>query len=243
MKYLAIVALMLMGPVGLFAVPQNSTGGASAETKGQQAVQDRLDKSANVLNELLSAKDKGIPDDVLKSAKCVAVVPSMLEGGFIFGAEHGKGVATCRTAEGWSAPAFLTISGGSWGAQIGGEAVDLVMLFMTDEGAKQLLGAKFKLGGDASVAAGPLGRDTSANTDWKFNTEILTYSRARGVFVGINLNGAVIHQDTDSTAAVYGPNVSFRQILTGQVPPPSDTAAQRFIATVSQDKAEAAARQ
>jgi lipid-binding SYLF domain-containing protein len=117
------------------------------------------------------------------------------------------------------------------------------MLFMTDEGAKQLLGAKFKLGGDASVAAGPLGRDASANTDWKFNTEILTYSRARGVFVGINLNGAVIHQDTDSTAAVYGQNVSFRQILTGQVPPPSDTAAQRFIATVSQDKAEAAARQ
>ena len=123
MKYLAIVALMLMGPVGLFAVPQNSTGGASAETKGQQAVQDRLDKSANVLNELLSAKDKGIPDDVLKSAKCVAVVPSMLEGGFIFGAEHGKGVATCRTAEGWSAPAFLTISGGSWGAQIGGGGI------------------------------------------------------------------------------------------------------------------------
>jgi lipid-binding SYLF domain-containing protein len=191
---------------------------------------------------VLSAKDKGIPDDAFKSAKCVAVVPSMLEGGFIFGAEHGRGVATCRTAEGWSAPAFFTISGGSWGAQVGVEGVDLVMLFMTDEGAKHLLSAKFKLGGDASIAAGPLGRDASANTDWEFNTNVLTYSRARGVFVGINLEGAVIHQDADATTAVYGRDVSFRQILTGQVPAPADIAAQRFIATVSQDKAEAAAR-
>jgi lipid-binding SYLF domain-containing protein len=201
----------------------------------------RVDESTKILDELLAASDKGIPDQVFKNAKCVAIVPSMIKGGFVFGAEHGKGVATCRTPNGWSAPAFFTITGGSWGAQIGGQAVDLVMLFMTDDGAKKLLDAKFNLGGDASVAAGPVGRDASANTDWKFKTGVLTYSRARGIFAGISLKGAVIRQDDDSTMAVYGKNVSFRQILSGKVPPPHETAIQRLLATVRRDKAEAAA--
>ncbi len=201
----------------------------------------RVDESTKILDELLAASDKGIPDEVFKNAKCVAVVPSMIKGGFVFGAEHGRGIATCRTAHGWSAPAFFTVTGGSWGAQIGAQAVDLVMLFMTDEGAKKLLDAKFNLGGDASVAAGPVGRDASANTDWKFNTGVLTYSRTRGIFAGLSLKGAVIHQDDDSTMAVYGKNVSFRQILTGQVPSPHESAIQRFLATVRHDKSEAAA--
>jgi lipid-binding SYLF domain-containing protein len=239
MKYMATVALILMSSIGLVAAPKDPSSGVS---NGTNAAENRLDKAAKVLDELLSAKDKGIPDDVFKSAKCVAVVPSMLEGGFIFGAEHGKAVATCRTAQGWSAPAFFTITGGSWGAQIGGEAVDMVMLFMNDEGAKRLLDADFKLGGDASVAAGPVGREVSANTDWKLNTDVLTYSRARGVFVGINLNGAVVRQDANSTAAVYGQKVDFRQILSGQVPTPPDSSVQRFISTVRQEKAQVAAR-
>lgn len=207
----------------------------SAETRDK--AEARLDDSAKVLNELLAAKDDGIPDNVFKNAKCVAVVPSMIKGGFVFGAEHGRGVATCRTSNGWSAPAFFTVSGGSWGAQIGGQAIDLVMLFMTDEGAKHLLDAKFNMGGDASVAAGPVGRDASANTDWKFKTGVLTYSRTRGIFAGISLKGAVIRQDDDSTMAFYGRNVSFRELLTGAVPNPHDSASQRFIATVRREKA------
>lgn len=214
---------------------------SSSTEEARQKALARVDESTKVLNELMGASDKGIPDEVFKNAKCVAVVPSMIKGGFVFGAEHGRGVATCRTANGWSAPAFFTITGGSWGAQIGGQAVDLVMLFMTDEGAKKLLDAKFNLGGDASVAAGPVGRDASANTDWKFKTGVLTYSRARGIFAGISLKGAVIRQDEDSTMAVYGRNVSFRQILNGEVRPPHDAAVQRFIATVRHEKAEAAA--
>lgn len=214
---------------------------SSSTEEARQKALARVDEATKVLNELMGASDKGIPDEVFKNAKCVAVVPSMIKGGFVFGAEHGRGVATCRTANGWSAPAFFTITGGSWGAQIGGQAVDLVMLFMTDEGAKKLLDAKFNLGGDASVAAGPVGRDASANTDWKFKTGVLTYSRARGIFAGISLKGAVIRQDEDSTMAVYGRNVSFRQILNGEVRPPHDAAVQRFIATVRHEKAEAAA--
>ncbi len=212
---------------------------STAETR--EKAEARLDDSAKVLNELLGAQDNGIPGQVFKSAKCVAVVPSMVKGGFVFGAEHGKGVATCRTAKGWSAPAFFTVTGGSWGAQIGGQAIDLVMLFMTDEGAKHLLSSKFNMGGDASVAAGPVGRDASANTDWKFKTGVLTYSRTRGIFAGVSLKGAVIRQDDDSTMAFYKRNVNFRQILTGEVSVPHDSAAQRFLATVRQEKTEALA--
>jgi len=180
----------------------------------------RIDAAANVLEEVMGAPDKGIPKEVLESAKCVAVVPSMIKGGFIVGARYGKGVATCRTSNGWSAPAPISIAGGSWGLQFGGEAVDLVMLVMNDRGMEHLLSSKFKLGAEASVAAGPVGRQAEANTDWKMRSEVLSYSRSRGVFAGLELNGAVVKQDDDETSKLYGKDVSFKSILTGQVPPP-----------------------
>ena len=199
----------------------------------------RMDAAADVLNEIMGTPDKGIPQEVMESAKCVAVVPSMKKGGFVVGASYGKGVATCRTSTGWSAPAPFRIEGGSFGFQIGGEAVDLVMLIMNDKGMRNLLNSKFKLGADASVAAGPVGRHAEGDTDWKMRAEVLSYSRARGVFGGVALNGAVIKQDEDSTRALYGEKVSFDQILTGSVPPPSG--ADTFLATVKKFSAEAKA--
>src|SRR5258705_13142359 len=197
----------------------------------------RIDSAATVLDEIMAAPDKGIPKDVLESAKCVAIVPSMIKGGFIVGARYGKGVATCRTSSGWSAPAPITIAGGSWGLQIGGEAVDLVMLVMNDKGMEHLLSSKFKLGAEASAAAGPVGRQAEANTDWKMRAEVLSYSRARGVFAGLELNGAVVKQDDDDTRLLYGKEVSFKDILTGRIPPPPGT--QHFLATVRKYAAEA----
>ena len=190
----------------------------------------RINAAATVLEEIMGAPDKGIPEEVMESAKCVAVVPSMIKGGFIFGARYGKGVATCRTSSGWSAPAPLRIEGGSWGLQIGGEAVDLVMLVMNDKGMQDLLSSKFKLGGEASVAAGPVGRQTEANTDWKMRAEVLSYSRSRGVFAGLELNGAVIEQDNDDTRVLYGRMIPFRELLTGRVPPPEGS--ERSLAAV-----------
>jgi SH3 domain-containing YSC84-like protein 1 len=178
----------------------------------------RLDDSAKDLNELLAAPDNGIPESVFAKAKCVAVVPSLIKGGFIFGAEHGRGVASCRLADGgWSAPAFFTMTGGSWGAQIGAEGVDLVMLIMNDNGMNQLLSAKFKIGGSASASAGPVGRQAAADTSWKMNSEILTYSRSRGLFAGATLNGTAIHDDENAMQGYYGRNVGFRPVLTGKV--------------------------
>jgi lipid-binding SYLF domain-containing protein len=187
----------------------------------------------------MSAPDRGIPEEVLEHAKCVAVVPHMLKGGFVFGAENGRGVATCRTANGWSAPAFFTITGGSWGLQIGVEGVDLVMIIQNDYGMKHLINSNFELGGDASAAAGPVGRHASADTDWKLNTEVLTYSRARGIFAGLTLTGAAIRRDDDSTEAVYGHDVSTRHILSGEEAVPAS--AQSFLDAVGAAKAQALA--
>jgi lipid-binding SYLF domain-containing protein len=198
-------------------------------------VQDRLDNAAKVLHEIMATPDKGIPEEVLDGAKCVAVVPHMIKGGFVFGAQHGRGVATCRLSNGgWSAPAFFALTGGSWGAQIGAEGVDLVMLIMNQKGMDQLLTSKFQVGGDASAAAGPVGRHASAGTDWKLDTEILTYSRAKGAFAGITLNGSKIDQDKDSTVAYYGKDLPLRATLTGKVPVPAS--ARSFIAAVSRAK-------
>jgi lipid-binding SYLF domain-containing protein len=180
----------------------------------------RINAAATVLDEIQSAPDQGIPEEVLASAECVAVVPSMIKGGFIFGARYGRGVASCRTPKGWSAPAFFMITGGSFGLQIGGEAVDLVMLVMNENGMKNLLSSKFKLGANASVAAGPVGRHASADTDWKMRAQVLTYSRARGVFAGLEINGAVIKQDEDSTWEFYRRMVPFKDALRGKVPAP-----------------------
>lgn len=200
---------------------------------------DRLDAATKVLNQIMSTPDKGIPSEVLDSAKCIAVVPHMIKGGFVFGAKHGRGVATCRTANGaWSAPSFFTVTGGSWGAQIGVEGVDLVMMIMNDKGMQELLNSKFQVGGDVSAAAGPVGRHASAGTDWKLNTEILTYSRAKGAFAGATIEGAGISQDEDAIRAMYGRDLTPRAILTGTVPPPA--AAQQFLATVRDARTMAA---
>jgi lipid-binding SYLF domain-containing protein len=182
---------------------------------------DRAQAAAQVLNEIQGAPDKGIPQEVLGSAECVAVVPSMLKGGFIVGGKYGRGLASCRTSKGWSAPAFFVVTGGSFGFQIGGQAVDLVMLIMNKDGMKHLLSSEFALGADASVAAGPVGRHAEGNTDWKMRSEVLTYSRARGLFAGISLNGAVVKQDKDSTREFYGRMVPFRTSLTGEIDPPA----------------------
>ena len=197
-----------------------------------EAASSRLETSATVLNEIMATPDKGIPSDILGSAKCVAVVPNLLKGGFIVGGAHGRGMATCRTATGWSAPAPITTTGGSVGLQIGGQSVDLVMVVMNDRGMQALLTNKFKLGADASVAAGPVGRHTEGATDWKLRAEVLTYSRARGLFAGISFNGAVIKQDEDATGELYGRQVDFKTILTGSVQPPQSS--EKFLAAVKQ---------
>jgi lipid-binding SYLF domain-containing protein len=184
---------------------------------------NRVEEAGSVLNEIMGAPDKGIPEEILGSAKCVAVVPSLMKGGFVVGAAYGHGVASCRTEKGWSAPAFFGVKGGSFGFQIGGQAVDLVMLVMNDRGMRNLLASKFKLGADASVAAGPVGRHAEGSTDWQMRAEVLTYSRARGVFAGISLNGAAITQDQDDTRIFYGRMVPFRTLLTGGIEAPKDS--------------------
>jgi lipid-binding SYLF domain-containing protein len=205
----------------------------------REATDNRMDHAGVVLHEIMSAPDKGIPQEVLEHAKCVAIVPNLLKGGFVFGAENGRGVATCRTADGWSAPAFFTITGGSWGLQIGVEGVDLVMIIQNDRGMQRLIGSKFQLGADASAAAGPVGRHASADTNWKMDTEVLTYSRAHGVFAGLTLTGAAIRRDDDSTEAIYGHDVSTRRILEGRKAAPA--AAESFLDAVRDAKAQAIA--
>jgi len=200
---------------------------------------DRLDNAGKVLHEIMAAPDNGIPEEVLEDAKCIAVVPHMIKGGFVVGAENGRGVATCRTATGWSAPAFFAITGGSWGLQIGVEGVDLVMIIQNDKGMQHLLESKFQLGADASAAAGPVGRHASADTDWKLEAEVLTYSRAKGAFAGLTLSGASVRRDDDSMHAIYGPSVTTRSALTGRVAVPA--AAESFLSAVRGAKAQAVA--
>src|SRR6267154_4728785 len=210
-----------------FLSADQDTKGAEADTKAA----GRIEAAATVLSEIQSAPDKGIPEEVLGSAECVAVVPSLLNGGFVFGGRYGKGVASCRTEKGWSAPAFFTVGGGSFGLQIGGQAVDLVMLIMNKNGMDNLLSSKFKIGADASAAAGPVGRHASADTDWKMRAQILTYSRACGIFAGLELHGAVIKQDKDSTREFYGRMVPFKTSLTGEIETPK--AAYPFLSTLA----------
>src|ERR1700716_3321850 len=173
---------------------------------------ERLSNATGVLHQIMDAPDKGVPEEVLNSAKCIVVVPHLVKGGFIVGGKHGRGVATCRTSTGWSAPAFVSVGGGSWGLQIGVEGVDLVMLVMNDQGLQHLLSSKFQISGEGSAAAGPVGRHASAGTDWKMNSELLTYSRSKGAFAGLTLEGAVIEQDDDSTKAIYGREIPFRTV-------------------------------
>ena len=235
-KLIAVLAMSTIGLFGTFAW-------AGSDREDSVA---RLQSSVAVLHAVMAAPDKGIPEEVLTSAKCVLVVPDLIKGGFIFGGKHGRGIASCRTADGWSAPAFVSVGGGSWGLQIGVEGVDLVILVMNDQGFQHLLSSKFALTGEGSVAAGPVGRHASAGTDWKMNTQMLTYSRSRGIFAGLTLEGAVIEQDNDSTLAIYGKHVAFRPTLSGKVATPasavafvkavSDAGQQARIADVKDDK-------
>jgi lipid-binding SYLF domain-containing protein len=211
---------------------------AADDQPKESKASDRLQAAADVLNEIESAPDSGIPQEILGRSECVAVVPSMLKGGFIVGAKYGRGLASCRTPKGWSAPAFFTVTGGSVGFQIGGQAVDLVMLIMNNDGMQHLLSSQFALGADASVAAGPVGRHAEGNTDWKMRAQVLTYSRARGVFAGVSLNGAVVKQDKDSTRDFYGHMVTFKAALTGAVDPPAG--ANVFLTTLAKWAQEAA---
>ena len=235
-KVMSLLLMSLIGLVGTFA-----WAGSNRED-----TVDRMQKSVDVLQSIMSTPDKGIPEEVLNGAKCVVIVPDLIKGGFVFGGKHGRGVATCRTPEGWSAPAFVSVGGGSWGLQIGIEDVDLVMLVMNDRGLQHLLSSRFELTGEGSVAAGPVGRHASAGTDWKMNTELLTYSRSKGVFAGLTLEGAVVEQDNDSTRAIYGKHMMFRNILSGHAATPesahafvkavSDAGQQAHIAELKEDK-------
>jgi|SRR5207244_4145443 len=210
-RFLAVIALLCVASIALASDPDE-----------ENKAEDRIKAAANVLDEIQSAPDQGVPEEVLGSAECVAIVPSMLKGGFIVGARYGRGVASCRTPKGWSAPAFFTVQGGSVGLQIGGQAVDLVMLIMNQDGMRNLLTSKFKLGADASVAAGPVGRHAAADTDWKLRAQVLSYSRARGAFAGLELSGAAIKQDKDSTREFYGRMVPFKTALTGTIDAPAN---------------------
>ncbi|MGC2742103.1 MAG: lipid-binding SYLF domain-containing protein [Candidatus Angelobacter sp.] len=215
--------------VAFLSVVSLATFGWAGTAKEDSA--ERLQKSSEVLTQMADAPDKGIPEEVLGKTKCIAIVPHLVKGGFVFGGKHGRGVATCRTVDGWSAPAFISVGGGSWGLQIGVEGVDLIMLIMNDKGMQQLLSSKFQVSGEGSAAAGPVGRHASAGTDWKLDTQMLTYSRSKGAFAGLTLEGAVIQQDTDSTTAVYGKDVAFKNVLLGKVPTPE--IAKPFVLSVS----------
>jgi lipid-binding SYLF domain-containing protein len=181
----------------------------------------RTHKSAQVFKEIMDTPDKGIPHDLLGKAKCIAIIPGDKKFAFIFGGSYGRGVATCRTAHGWSAPMFVAIDGGSVGYQIGGSSTDIVMLFMNDHALHSLLSDKFKLGADASVAAGPVGRNASAGTDIKLDAEILSYSRAKGIFAGVSLSGAVVQADKSGDQALYGASIDRHEILGGTTPVPA----------------------
>ena len=248
-KLLAVLVLVCsVAPLILAQAPDSQPAANSPATSQAPAqatateintkASSRIESAGTVLDEIQGAPDQRIPEEVLASAECVAVVPSLLKAGFVFGGRYGRGVASCRTEKGWSAPAFFTIGGGSFGLQIGGQAVDLVMLIMNKEGMNSLLSSQFKLGADASAAAGPVGRHASADTDWKMRAQVLTYSRARGLFAGLELAGAVIKQDKSSTRDFYGRMVPFKTSLKGEVEAPK--AAYPFLSTLAKWAQQAA---
>jgi|SRR5579872_1514315 lipid-binding SYLF domain-containing protein len=222
------------GDSGKTAKPTKPAKFDNHNPENESEIVKRLNNSADVLNEIMGTPDKGIPTKILSDAKCIVVIPSMINIAIGFGGRHGKGVATCRTTNsaenGWSAPAPVTITGGSWGLQLGGQAIDLVMLVMNQKGMDHLLSSKFKIGAEATGAAGPVGRQAAADTDWKMKAEVLTYSRARGLFAGIDLNGASIKQDKDETHVLFGTMLPFETILSGKVSAPAGSKA--FLAAV-----------
>jgi SH3 domain-containing YSC84-like protein 1 len=217
--FAALLAAPLIVWMGGCSQHHQTTTATGKTVYGEQAqIIERLRNAGGDLKQLMNASDSAIPADVLADAKCVGVVPDMVKGGFVFGAQHGRGVATCRTPNGWSQPAFFVVTGGTWGAQIGLESVDLVMVFLGDAGMQELLKSQFKLGAEAGVAAGPLGREAQASTDWKMKNKILVYSRTKGVFAGIDLSGAAVKPDDDSMRAFYERPLTGQEVLTGKGP-------------------------
>lgn len=183
-------------------------------------LQARIDSAKTVLDQIMAAQDRTVPLNILHSATCVAVVPSLVKGAFVFGAQYGQGVVTCRTGHGWSAPVFIRMAGGSFGFQIGGQSTDLILVAVNDRGFQDLLKSKFKIGGDASAAAGPVGRAGQASTDWKMSAELLSYSRNKGLFAGIDLDGTSVSQNRDDTQIYFGGPQDFQNVLRGNVPVP-----------------------
>jgi lipid-binding SYLF domain-containing protein len=210
---ISVLTFAALCPLGMYAQKESKAA-------------DRLDASADVLSDMMKADDKGIPQDLMNKAQCVVIVPNMKRAGFVFGARYGRGYAMCRrpSGSGWSAPAGVRIEGGSFGLQIGGSENDLVLLVMNDTGMKHLLSSKFTIGGDASAAAGPVGRAASAQTDATMHAEMLSYSRARGIFAGLVLDGATLRPDDDANKELYGSELENKQILTGSTKAPASAA-------------------
>ena len=199
------------------------TVGQASAASSRQDLQDRIEAAKTVLDQIMNVKDNSVPYNILQQATCIGVVPGMIKGAFVFGAQYGQGVVTCRTGHGWSAPVFIRLAGGSWGLQIGGQATDLVLVAVNDNGFQDLLKSKFKIGAGAAASAGPVGRNADASTDWKLTSELLTYSRSRGLFAGIDLNGTSVSQNREDTATYFGGNpYPFKTILRGDVPVPQD---------------------
>lgn len=206
-------------------------GGTAFAASSRASLQARVDAAKTVMDEIMSAQDNSIPLNILEDATCVAVVPGLKKGAFVFGGQYGQGVVTCRTGHGWSAPVFIRMAGGSFGFQIGGQSTDLVLVAVNDKGFQDLLKSKFKIGGDASAAAGPVGRSSQAATDWKMNAELLSYSRNKGLFAGIDLDGTSVTQNVDDTNLYYGAPHTFESILKGDVGVPEGAVS--FVRTVA----------
>jgi len=198
-----------------------SCGVAARAADNPQKLDDRLDAARSVIDSIMTVPDKAVPNGIARHAKCIAVIPGVVKGAFIVGAEYGQGVVTCRTGHGWSAPVFIRLAGGSFGFQVGGQGTDLVLVATNDKGFQDLLHDRFKIGADASAAAGPVGRDAQASTDISMRAEMLTWSRSRGIFAGIDLNGATVSQNASDTDELYGAHHRFDNVLRGEVPPPA----------------------
>jgi lipid-binding SYLF domain-containing protein len=214
------------------AVCLATTLSLSAHAADKAKLDERVSAANDVLHELQNTPDKGIPNSVASKATCVIVIPGFKKGAFIVGAERGNGVATCRTGNGWSGPAFVQLTGASFGAQIGGQSTDLVLIATSHDAAEHLLKDKVKLGGDVGIAAGPVGREGQASTTDTANAGFLSYSRSKGIFAGVDLSGDVVNQKQDDTNAYYGKDTTFESVLHGQVRAPASASA--FEQTVAQ---------
>jgi len=238
-KLVIVIAIMcsLLLAAGCSHKPATAATPAGVD-KQEAQLSERIRMASQDLDALMNAPDSGIPEEILGRARCVAVIPDMVKGGFVIGGQHGRGMATCRRAGGWTAPIPITLTGGSWGAQIGVESADVVLVFMNDHALQDLLSDKIKLGADAAVAAGPVGRHAEAGTNIRMDAQILSYSRTKGLFAGLTLNGAKVAQDMDTTVALYGKQIPYTQIAEGQVQTPP--AAAPFISSVRKNFREAA---